>query len=333
MANIYEIAERAGVSPKTAARILAGGSKRSKHHAKVLACAQALGYVRNQQAANLRTGRSRLVGILVPYIDNPFYTKFLQEMHDALKEKSYQSMIACSFGRADDMVSALKLFDTYNVDGIALDISEGTLTPEISQLLQQMRKRKRAIVITGAQLHDIAYDHLYLDNKSAVAKLVRHLSARGHKTVGFLGGMPDNLNIKNRLESLKQSLREQGLVIKTEWIALGDPSIPSVLQRAHQLLRGKDRPTAIVCTSDMIAMAAMRAASEAGLRVPDDVAISGFDDIEQAGLMNPGLTTLRQPMEVMAKDIVELLLRPGKPRNKPIEEKRYEAELVIREST
>jgi len=332
MANIYEIAESAGVSSNTAARILAGGSKRSKHHAKVLACAKALGYVRNQQAANLRTGRSRLIGILVPHIDNPFYTKFLQEMHDALIGKGYQSLIACSFGKSNDMLAALKLFETYNVDGIALDISEGTLTPEINQLLQRMRKRKRPVVITGAQLHDIDYDHLYLDNKSALAKLVRHLSLRGHKTVGFLGGMADNLNIKNRLDSLKQSLREQGLTIRPEWIALGNPALPAVLQRAHQLLHSDDRPSALVCTSDMIAMAAMRAATEVGLRVPQDIAISGFDDIEQAGLMTPGLTTLRQPMGVMAKDIVELLLRPKKPREKAVQEKRYEAELIIRES-
>ena len=85
MATIYQIALRAGVSPKTAARVLAGGSLRSKHRAKILRCAQALDYVRNQRAADLRTGRSGMIGIIVPYIDNPFYTALLQEMHVQVK--------------------------------------------------------------------------------------------------------------------------------------------------------------------------------------------------------------------------------------------------------
>jgi LacI family transcriptional regulator len=112
MPTIYEVADLSGVSPKTAARILAGGSPTSKSRDKVLNCARKLGYVRNQQAANLRTGRSRLIGTVVPFIDNPFYTKYLQEIHDALSAKDYQSLIACSFGRSENMLAAVKLFET-----------------------------------------------------------------------------------------------------------------------------------------------------------------------------------------------------------------------------
>lgn len=317
----------------TAARILAGKSQRSKSREKVLACALKMNYVRNQQAANLRTGRSRLIGVIVPFIDNPFYTKLLQEMHDAISAKGYQSLIACSFGQTSSMLEAIRLFETYNVDGIVLDISEGIVTPEVQRRLKILQQRSRSVVVTGSQHHDTGFDHLYLDNKSAVAKLMAHLITRGHREFAFVGGFPENLNIKNRLAAFKQSLTDAKLNLNPEWISLGDPVLGSVTQRVHRLLREPSRPTAVVCTSDMIAMVVIKAALEVGLRVPQDLAVTGFDDIDQSSLINPSLTTLRQPLHAMSEDIVELLLRRLEKIRIRTREKRYEAELVIREST
>lgn len=333
MPTIYEVARLAGVSPKTTARILSGDSPRSKHREKVLSCARELGYVRNQQAANLRTGRSQLIGVVVPYIDNPFYTKFLQEIHNVLHDRGYHSLIACSFGRSEGLLDALRMFETYKVDGITIDVSEGVLTPEIHAAMEHMQSRGQPIVITGAQLHDIIYDHLYLDNRRAMAKVVRHLKARNHATVAFVGGYAENMNIMNRLDGLKASAQAHGLTIKPKWISLGNPAVASVHQRVAQMLSAPDRPSAIVCSSDMIAITVMKAAFELDLSVPGDVAVTGFDDIDQAGLVNPSLTTVRQPMAIMAKDIVDLLLRQQARATSEVAEKRYEAELVIRDST
>lgn len=331
--TIYQVAELAGVSPMTAARILAGSSRRSKNRDKVLSCARKLGYVRNQQAANLRTGRTQLVGIMVPFIDNPFYTKFLQEMHDALMARSYQSLIACSFGQAGDMLAAVKLFESYNVDGIVLDISEGVVTSELQLELKQLQRRSRSVVVTGSQSHDLSFDHLYLDNKTAITKVVRHLVSRGHRSIGFIGGYSENLNIGNRLDGFKQALREAKIDLEPEWISLGNPALGSVGQRAQQMLRMANRPSSIVCTSDLIAMVVIKAAREAGLRVPQDLAVTGFDDVELASWINPSLTTIRQPLQTMAVDIVDLLLRRLDQKKIPIQENRYEADLIIRDST
>ena len=317
----------------TAARILAGSSLRSKSRDRVLSCAKKLGYVRNQQAANLRTGRSRLVGIMVPFIDNPFYTKFLQEMHDALHAKKYQSLIACSFGETDNMLAAVSLFESYNVDGIVLDMSEGLISSQLQAQLKQLQKRSRSVVITGAQRHDLSYDHLYLDNKNAIAKVVRHLVSRGYRSIGFMGGFQENLNIKNRLDGFTAALREAGIEPVPTLVSCGNPALGSVAQRAQQMLRSDRRPKAIVCTSDMIAMVVMKVAFETGLKVPQDVAVAGFDDIEQASLLNPSLTTVRQPLKTMSVDIVNLLLRRLGPKKTAIQENRYEADLVIRDST
>lgn len=333
MATIIEVAEEAGVSLKTAARILAGGSPQSKKRELVLRCARKLGYVRNQQAANLRTGRSKLVGIIVPFIDNPFYTKSLQELHDALMARGYQSLIACSFGQSATMLSAFKFFESYNVDGVVVDISEGILTPEIQERMRVMQARDRPVMITGGQEHDIPHDHLFLDNQSAIERLVRHLVNRGYRSIGLLGGLAGNLNIKNRVDGFKAVLKEAKLPVVPEWISLGDPGLGSVTQRAFQLLRADRRPAALICTSDMIAMVVLKVASEAGLRVPGDLAVTGFDDIDQAALLTPGLTTVRQPLRTMANDIADLLVQRLGGDKSECHEKRYEAELVIREST
>jgi DNA-binding LacI/PurR family transcriptional regulator len=255
-------------------------------------------------------------------------------MHDALFAKKYQSLIACSFGRSDSMLAAIELFETYSVDGIVLDISEGIITPEIEERVYRLQRHSCSVVVTGGQRHDISCDHLYLDNQNAIAKIMRHLVSRGHRTFGFLGGFAQNLNIKHRLDGFKAALRKANISIEPEWISLGDPNLSSVAQRAYQLLQApKRRPTAIVTTSDMIAMVVLKVAAEAGLRVPADLALTGFDDIEQAGLLNPGLTTVRQPLRAMAADIVDFLLKRNQPTKGKVQEKRYEAELVIREST
>lgn len=317
----------------TAARILAGKSQRSKSRERVLSCALKLKYVRNQQAANLRTGRSQLIGVMVPFIDNPFYTKLLQEMHNAISARGYQSLIACSFGQTSSMLGAISLFETYNVDGIVLDISEGIVTPEVQNRLKLLQERARSVVVTGSQHHDIGFDHLYLNNKSAVAKVMAHLITRGHRDFAFVGGFPENLNIKNRLVAFKQSLANAKLGLHPEWISLGDPIRGNVTQRVHRLLSESRRPTVVVCTSDIIAMVVIKVAIEMGLRVPQDLAVTGFDDIDQASLYNPSLTTLRQPLHAMSEDIVELLLHRLGKRQIHTREKRYEAELIIREST
>lgn len=333
MVTIHEVAALAGVSPMTAARILAGKSLKSKSRENVLSCARKLDYVRNQHAANLRTGRSRLIGVIVPYIDNPFYTKVLQELHDAFGAQRYQTLIACSFGQADNMVSAVQLFESYNVDGIVIDTSEGIMSDAVEQRLHALQRRSRAVVLAGSQRHDIAYDHLYLDNRTAITKVMRHLHSRGHRSFGFIGGPDENLNIKNRLEAFRRFLRDADFSVRPECISLGRSSLADVTQRAQRLLELPNRPTAIVCTSDMIAMAVIKAAHETGLKVPADLAVTGFDDIEQAVLLNPSLTTVRQPLKAMAAEAVDLLLHRLDQRRLPYQERRFEAELIIRESS
>ncbi|MGE9292479.1 MAG: LacI family DNA-binding transcriptional regulator, partial [Puniceicoccales bacterium] len=187
--------------------------------------------------------------------------------------------------------------------------------------------------VTGARRDDIPYDHLYLDNERAVRKLIRYFVSRGHSRMGFVGGLPENMNIQQRVRGFELALADENLECGPAAISLGAPDLDSVTQRTHQYLRSSDRPSAVICTSDMIAMVVIRAAIELGLRVPQDIAVAGFDDITQASLTTPSVTTIRQPLRAMSQDIVSMLLSRLESPKTPIREKQYEAELILREST
>lgn len=333
--TIYEIANKAGVSPKTAARILSGETKRSKGREAVLAWAERLGYVRNASAANLRTGRSQLIGLIVPFIDNPYYTRIIQEFHDALAQVGFKALVSCSFGQTGDIVSSLKVYQAHSVDGILFNGSEGELTTEITTMLSQFQESGKPVILVGRYVDALQVDQVNLDNQKGIAQAVQHLVDRGHRGLAFLGGSRHNRTMQARSEGFVTTLRELGLEVRDDWMSFGETTLADAQGRAGALLGQKgNRPEAIVCGNDLLAMAALKACRRHRLSVPGEVAITGFDDIEQASLCEPELTTVRQPIPRIARECVDQLLRrlngegAGEPRRLL-----YQPELVIRESS
>lgn len=307
MATIYEIAEKAGVSPKTAARILAGESKRSKHHERVLEWARRLGYVRNVSAANLRSKRTQLVGLLVPFVDNPYYTQVIQAFHDTLGDRGFRVLLACSFGQSDEILSALDLFRSYGVDGILVNGSEGELPAEATRRLQQFRDEKRAVILIGRNSEEHALDQADVANAAGIAAMVDHLVERGHQRIGFIGGSPSNGANQARHEGYLRGLANHRLEARDEWASSGTATPEDAGRRALGVLAGDPRPTALVCGNDLMALGVLKACREAGMEVPGELAVTGFDDIAAASLVVPGLTTMRQPYGQLARACTELL--------------------------
>ena len=334
MATIYEISEASGVSPKTVARILAGESKRSKNRDKVLKCARDLGYVRNANAANLRTGKTSLVGVLVPFIDNPYYTQFAQELHNALAKHHLQPLIACSFGRTMEFNSALKAFRSYNVDAILINSSQGSLSEETSELLNYFQSVKKPLMLIGRSSENPTIDQADIDNSNGIEKIVDYLVAKGHTRIAFIGGRASSLTPSARLRGYRLGMEKAGLPISDKLISLGEGSPQDAAQRVQQLLaETSPRPTALVCNNDMMAIAAIKTCRRAGLRVPEDIAVTGFDDIEFASMMEPALTTLHQPISQIASDCVKRLVERLHAEEPPVPRQfLYETELVVRDS-
>jgi DNA-binding LacI/PurR family transcriptional regulator len=336
MSTIYQVAEVANVSPKTAARILSGASKRSKHKDRVFAAAAKLGYVRNQQAANLRSGSSQVIGIVVPGINNPTYGQIIQAMHDACLKEGFSILLSCSFGNPDDELRALQTLQTYRADGVMLNSSELSASPQALELCQRMLDAGKPVIFSGVSEPGIPADMIGLHNEAAVAKAVRYLIAKGHRRIGFVGGRRETVAMKERHAGYLKALAEAGLQVPGDFSLFSDGSLPSVSKQVTRVMLQyppAERPTAFVSGNDLLAIAAMRAIHQLSLKIPEQVAIVGFDDIDLAEILTPALTTLRQPQEQMALDCTKLMIERIRSKDVSSPQKlMYEPELVIRDS-
>ncbi len=333
MATIYEVAKEADVSPKTAARILIEGHRGRLHNRqRVLAAAEKLGYVPNK-AANLKSGKSGLLGLIVPDIKNPSYPVFFQAMHDIASTYGYQILLSSTFGKRAEEAHALKLFELNRVEGLILNAAEGESDEDCDKILKRFIARGVPVIVAGRPARSLPADEIVLQNKLGVEKSTGYLLKIGRRNIAFISGAKDSVATKERYDGYAAALAKEGLSPHAALRSYGDFTAESGYRQALALLERNSHIDAIVATNDLLAFGAIRACQTKSLRVPQDVAVVGFDDIPLARVFSPMLTTLRQPTEETASDCVNLLLERIK--NKDMSNPRrlsYEPELLIRES-
>lgn len=335
MITIYDVARAADVSPKTAARILGGDyGGRPANRTSVLGAAKRLGYVRNLQAANLRSGHSRLLGVIVPDIQNPHYPAFYQHIHDTAITRGYHLLLSSTFGRAAEEKQALQMFEMNRVEGIILNAAEGESDQECDEILARLVRSGVAVVIAGRPRRGLKVDESVVDNVAAAARAVTYLHRTGHRRLAFICGSFETVAGSERREGFRRGLSECGISEENAKITEGSFTISSGTSQTQGLLRESDRPTALIAANDLLAIGAIQAAQSAGLRVPQDLAVIGFGDNPLAQLITPKLTTLRLPIAQMATDCVNAVLERTAHRGKTSPPRRleYQADLVIRES-
>ncbi|WOO43430.1 LacI family DNA-binding transcriptional regulator [Rubellicoccus peritrichatus] len=334
MATIYEVATEAGVSPKTAARILAGGVKRSKNRESVLQAASKLGYVRNQQAATLRSGRSNVIGVVVPGITNPAYTRFVQVLHEAFLLEGYHIFLTSNFGRTDEQVHALNTLQTYLVDAVIINSAENEMDPASEKILETFISKTKPVIIAGNIQTSLPVDRIIIQNQDAVTKAVSYLAKTGKKRIAFLGGPKEHYAIRERYDGYRDGISQSGLTEDPALVSFGTLSMEDARNRVGDLLRDRNNlPDAIVAGNDLLAYGVIRRCAELNIRVPEDVAVVGFDDLDFSRFCTPSLSTLRQPKERIASECVQQILKRIKSNSiKDPTQLFYEPELIIRES-
>lgn len=334
MSTIYEIARAAGVSPKTVARILTDETAgRPGNRARVLAAAKRLNYVRNQQAANLRHGKSGLIGFILPDISNPIYPNFCKLLHDACLHFGYRLLLANSYGSAEEALGALKMFEMNRVEGIILDASEGEPDTLCDATLSSLLRRGVPIVLGGRPVRDLPLDAIVIQNAEAIAKAVKYLAKIGRKRIAFVCGNKDALASRERYQGYRNALKHCQLNFDPALVSFANFTLESGIQQAEALLKLASPPDAVMAANDLLAMGAIHAALERGLSVPQELAVVGFDDIPISQWVRPRLTTLRQPHERMARECVELLVQRIRTQNFSRPRKMsYDLELIVRES-
>jgi LacI family transcriptional regulator, repressor for deo operon, udp, cdd, tsx, nupC, and nupG len=306
VANIYEVARRAGVSTATVSRVLSQPDVVSPDtRRKVLQAVELLDYAPNSAAKNLRTLRTGKLLVTVPDISNPFFALILQGIEDAAQREGYAVLLGdTQHEEAREERYALML-KRKEADGLI--VLGHRLPPEATALVRAMAPRC-APVVNGCEFSPkLGIPSVHIDNAKAAAEAMDHLYRLGHRRIGIVTGPLVSPLSRDRLRGAtlraKQQNAERDLVVMN-----GDFSIESGAASGERLLGRREPPTAIFCFNDEMAMGAIETAKRHGLRVPLDLSVIGFDDIRFARCIDPPLTTIAQPMRALGEGVVRLLL-------------------------
>lgn len=308
--TLSDVAKAAGVSPATVSRVLTASRPVGPDIARrVRTVAERMGYSGNGIARALRRRRTDTVGVVVPSILNPFFTGLVDSIEGALHDSGKQLVLCDS--RQDPELEAkhLRLLVERHVDGIVVSPCDAGASVDAVA--------RTAALVPLVQLDrrvDVAEtDWVGLDDDRALSLVIGHLRERGARRLAFVTSQMTNSSTVDRLRGFEESVRTLGLEIVDDGIVTGEFSVDSGERAAVALLsRSADlRPDAIVCADDLLAIGVLRSCLELGVRVPEDVQVTGIDDIVFSGYVSPRLTTLAQPTVQMAEEALRLLAQRG----------------------
>lgn len=326
--DIHAVARLAKVSIATVSRTINQvPSVNPKMAKRVRDAIRELNYFPNTQARALVSGRSRLLGLIVSEITNPFFPELIQGFEDVAVEHGYEILIGSTNYEPERMQRCIRRMMERNAEGVAV------MTFGIEQpLLNQLADRHIPLVFVDVAPEKPGISLLRVDYHHGIRQGVQHLAALGHRAIGFVSGPLRLHSARSRLSAFEQSLEECGLPIEKRLIVEGDHTMEGGIAAAERLLAEKRRPTAVLCSNDMLAIGVLHRVTRAGLRVPDDMSIIGFDDIRMAEMMMPPLTSIQMSRAELARAAVTAL-RAHVEKTSPQREYPIETRLVVRQST
>lgn len=294
--DIRDIARRARVSTATVSRTINRVPTVAPHLAKrVWKVIDELGYYPNTQARALVSGRSRIFGLIVSEITNPFFPEIVQVFEDLAVEHNYEILVTSTVHDPKRMQMAVRRMIERRVDGVAVmtfGMEEG--------LLENLRFRKVPLVFVdvGPPLPRIS--NIRIDYRHGIRQAVRHLAALRHRRIAFVTGPLQLKSALARRAAFAESMEEIGLKVSPELLVVGDHTMEGGMNAFRNLAALPQRPTAILCSNDMSAIGVMRETFDRGLRIPQDLSVVGFDDIRLAQFIIPPLTTVRMSQAELA---------------------------------
>jgi LacI family transcriptional regulator len=325
--TIRHVARRAGVSTATVSRALAGsGPVRAAVAARVRASARALGYEPNRIARSLRVRSTRLAGVLIPDVQNPFFTAVVRGVEDVLQAGGFTLLLGHSDDHPERERACLATLRAEGAAGVVL-------VPGLdAQAYRAMVRRGLALVAIDRAPDGLEVDRVTVANLEGARRAVAHLVSLGHRRIGLVGGPAGLSTAAERRLGYERALAEAGLRRAACLVAEGDFRAPGGRAAMERLLAAAAPPTAVFVTNDLMTLGAYEALRARGLRVPRDVALVGFDDAPWAEWLHPPLTTVAQPAYELGATAARLLLeRLGEPR-RPAQSVVLETRLVVRAS-
>ena len=303
--TIKDIAKIAGVSHTTVSRALHDSSVLAPDTIKrIKKIANEQGYLPSAVARGLKTRQSRALGVIVSSIADPFWGEVLTGIDDTLHAAGYSLIVAASRRDNQREKEIVRLMGERRVDGIIL--CSPPFNAEHGRSLQEYGLP--IVVVNNQSAEDFLYS-IYNDNEYGIRQVVRHLVDLGHRRIAFLGNRQGGRTTQERENGFRAEMHDAGLPIPDAYVCTGPDSTPQGgLNGAQCLLALPERPTGIVCYNDHMAIGVYSALYHAGLSVPEDISVVGFDDIFVSAYLIPPLTTFRQPMYHLGAEAVKLLL-------------------------
>lgn len=328
--DILEVARLARVSPATVSRVANGRATVDKRLAKrVWQAIEELGYTPNPQARALVSGRSRVLGLLVSEITNPFFPELIQSFEDIAGENDFEVMVgSTNYNKARAKIFIRRLVQR-KVEGVAVM----TFRAE-SHLLDELIAQDIPMVSVDVSLSAPRSLIIEVDYSHGINQAVQHLALLGHRRIGYASGPMPHLTNVRRKEAFLQAVRRIGLPSKDAPVFLGDHTFEGGTEAARYFLRLQERPSAIVCSNDLMAVGVLRVLAEQGISVPGDVSVVGFDDIHLAEFAIPPLSTVRMSRRDLAHAAFKgLKLLSEEEIPAPLDPIRVQTCLVVRRST
>ena len=330
--TIIDIARQLGMSKSTVSRALTDHPHvNAKTRQRVLELAESLDYQRNQLAVSLLTNRTRTVGIMVPEFVSFFYPKVIIGAQEALAAAGYNVVICHANESYQTEVTNARALLASRVDGLIVSHTKETRNFDHFRVFE---RRHVPVVFFNRVCEDMAVSKVTVDDYEGAFQAVEHLIATGKWRIAHLAG-PDSLqSSRNRLNGYCDALRQHGLPIDPELIITYDLNLEKVRIYVNHLLNLPNPPDALFAMNDPTAIEAIKVIKSRGVRIPDDVAVVGFSNDPASNLIEPGLTTVAQPVEEIGRQAAGLLLAQltGEGDVSP-ETKVLPTELIIRGST
>ncbi|MCE1177471.1 MAG: LacI family transcriptional regulator [Micrococcales bacterium] len=330
MSTISDVARVAGVSEATVSRALRGLDKvNPRTRERVLQVAEELNYVASPTAASLASGRTRVVGVVTPFLSRWFFATLISGVEKTLRDHGHHVLL---FDLEDDSFDHRRLLTQSmlwkRVDGVvALNIP---MEPSEQELLVRL---DLPVVTVGDRVDD--WPCVHIDDMAAAAKAVDHLISLGHRRIAYVGAVPEKAahgaTPRARLQAFREVMAANDLPVPEEWILPSDWTADGAIAQIDPILQSHNRPTALVAASDEIAIGLMAGARRRGIAVPRDLSIIGIDDHYMAAVM--GLSTVRQDIEAQGRAAGELLMSLLEDGEQPPADVVVPTELVVRDST
>ena len=302
-ATMKDIARRTGLGLATISSYFNGGNVREKNRIKIEEAIEELHYEVNEVARGLKTNATRTIGVVIPELNNTFCAEIITGMEDVLRSHGYATIV-CDC-RTDKKLEreAVEFLIRRRVDGII-----NMPVDEEGNHLKRFQKMGKPIVLIDRKIQGIDCDSVLVDNKKAAEDAVRYFIGRGHRNIGIIGGPEEVFTAQERMAGYYKALESAGIPVRESFIWHGDYTIQGGVRGLEELVQNNPEMTAVFVTNYEMTMGAMIGVNELGIRIPEQLSMIGFDNLQFARACNPKLTIVAQPTDGIAREVAKVML-------------------------